>query len=235
MLSSQTCKHCGNTNAGKYCSACAQSFAVKRITVPGILHEIFHLFTHLDKGFVYTLKKLITHPGTMQKEYIEGHRVKHQKPFSMFFLCATFSALVYYWTNTALIRYYNESDETTAYFFQHYMVILQMLMIPVYAGITWLIFYPSKYNYAEVVIQLLYMLSILLLIVALIQLLRLIWPGLETRFIELPVLLVYGILTNINFFTEGKRWLIMIRSVLAIVAAFTLSGLMQYLFIEVWL
>ena len=151
----------------------------------------------------------------------------------MFFLCATFSALVYYWTNLALVKYFGESDEATVSFFQHYMVILQTLMLPVYAGITWLIFYRSKYNYAEVLILLLYMLSLLLLIVSLIQLLRLIWPGLETRIIELPVLLIYGIVTNIFFFNEGKRWLIIIRSVLSIVAAFSLSGFMQYLFIKI--
>jgi len=163
----------------------------------------------------------------MQKEYIEGHRIKHQKPFSMFFICTTAAALIFYWINTALIKYYQVGDESAAAFFQHYMVMLQIILLPVYAGITWLIFNNSKYNYAEMLILLLYMLSVLLLFSAILQLLRFIWPHLETRFIELPVILVYGIITNIFFFNAGNKWMVVIKSVLAIVACFTLAGFIQ--------
>jgi hypothetical protein len=43
---------------GKYCNSCGNSYIVKRITTSGILHDVFHFFTHLDKGFGFTLKQL---------------------------------------------------------------------------------------------------------------------------------------------------------------------------------
>lgn len=163
----------------------------------------------------------------MQKQYVEGHRITHQKPFSMFFICTTVAALIYYWVNLALLKYYQVGGEATASFFQHYMVMLQVVMLPIYAGITWLIFNNSKYNYAEVLILLLYMLSIALLFSAVIQLLRFIWPHLETRFIELPVIMVYGVITNRFFFVAGKKWVVIVKSILAITVCFTLAGFIQ--------
>ena len=231
-LSNQVCKHCGTPGTGNYCNNCGQSFQLKRITVAGIIHEIFHLFTHFDKGFVYTFKKLVTNPGIMQKEYLEGHRIKHQKPFSMFFICATVAALIFYWINRALITYYEIGDQAAASFFQHYMVMLQIVLLPIYAGISRLIFYDSKYNYAEIIILLLYMLSVALLFSALIQLLRFIWPDLETRFIELPVILAYGIITNNFFFDDGRKWITIVKSAITIAACFLLAGFIQDWLIE---
>jgi Protein of unknown function (DUF3667) len=231
-LENIVCKHCGVLSKGNYCFNCGQSFLIKRITISGIMHEVVHLFTHLDKGFLYTLRKLITRPGKMQKEYVEGDRLNHQRPFSMFFLCTTAAALIYYWINLALIKYYRIGDESTIFFFQHYMVIVQILLLPAYAGITWLIFYNSKYNYAEVVVLMLYLLSVLLLMAALIQPLRFIWPDLETRYIELPLIVFYGVITNIFFFDKQAKPILILKSMLPIVVAFFLAGFTQDLLIK---
>src|SRR4051794_24556688 len=87
------CRYCNTMGAGNFCSACGQKFKTERLTLGLIFHEAFHFFTHLDHGFPYTLKRLLKSPGTMQKEYVDGVRLKYQKPFSMFFLCATVAAL----------------------------------------------------------------------------------------------------------------------------------------------
>src|SRR3990170_3167143 len=101
---SNVCKSCGSSGAGNYCSQCGQPYTIKRISLSALLHDIFHLFTHLDKGFGYTLKKLMVEPGHMQRTYVEGYRAKHQKPFAMFFICATVAALSRYWIFQALGR-----------------------------------------------------------------------------------------------------------------------------------
>jgi hypothetical protein len=84
------CKYCQQAGTGKYCNQCGQLFVAKRITFSSIRHEVFHFFTHMDKGILFTLKKLITSPGAMQRDYIHGDRFKRQKPFSTFFIGATF-------------------------------------------------------------------------------------------------------------------------------------------------
>ncbi len=91
------CKSCGFSGSGNYCCHCGQSFKTKRISIKELLPELFRFFTHIEKGFFYTLKQLIVAPGRMQLTYIEGKRNIHQKPFSMFLMCATITALFRYW------------------------------------------------------------------------------------------------------------------------------------------
>src|SRR3954465_173640 len=92
----RVCRRCGFSGSENYCARCGEPYKHKRISVSGLAHEVLHHFTHFEKGFGYTLKKLVTRPGYMQRAYIEGDRTRHQKPFSMFFICATISALSRY-------------------------------------------------------------------------------------------------------------------------------------------
>src|SRR6476469_1749570 len=150
----QVCKTCGASGSGKYCSACGQPFVQKRITAREMLHDVFHFFTHLDKGFGFTLKSLITQPGTMQRTFVDGDRARHQKPFSMFFICATILAVSRYWLNQTLVHYYHVGLTQEANFFHQYMVMVQIVMMPVlmmYNIITFVHFFNESPRWVVVV------------------------------------------------------------------------------------
>jgi hypothetical protein len=227
------CRHCGFTGINDYCSLCGHPYQTKRITLSGLIHEVFHLFTHLDKGFGYTLKQLLTHPGHMQRDYIEGDRVKHQKPFSTFFICATIAALSRYWIFKALIKYYHIGSISEANFFNEYMVLFHITLLPIYALIAYLFFYKSKYNYAEIGILILYTVSFFFIAATFIALLKFIWPNLDTAYIELPVLLFYNVITFVHFFNHLSTWKVVIKSVLIVTSIFTLVQLAEDLFIRI--
>jgi hypothetical protein len=61
------CQNCGYEGAGQFCQEYGQSFSTHRITLLYLLHEVFHLFTHVEKGFLYTLRELLLRPGHMQR------------------------------------------------------------------------------------------------------------------------------------------------------------------------
>lgn len=124
------CKSCGYSGEGNYCSNCGQTFATKRISIKGLLQDIFHFITHRKRIWLH--KQLIIAPGHMQRTYIEGNRIKHQKPFSMFFICLTITALVRYWISNALIKFYHADMISEANFFHQYMVIMYIVLLPVY-------------------------------------------------------------------------------------------------------
>src|SRR5437868_13438385 len=161
----QQCRNCGEYGPGNYCSKCGHAYTIKRITLTALLHDVFHFFTHFDKGFGYTLKQLFKAPGTMQRQYMAGERAKHQKPFSMFFICATVLALARYWIFTALLKYYHSGNAAEANFFHEYLVLYQILLLPLTVLITFLIFYSSGYNYAETGVMTLYTTSAFFIIV----------------------------------------------------------------------
>lgn len=189
----------------------------------GLVQDIFHFITHLEKGFGYTLKNLIVAPGQMQHAYIEGSRVRHQKPFAMFFISVTIASLVRYWISNALMKYYQADIISEANFFHQYMVIMYIVLLPVYSLITYLLFYKSKNNYAEMGVMMLYTLSFLFLISSMISLLILIWPELDIAYIEFPIFTFYFVITFINFFKTISRWEIIIKSILVMVIAFYIN------------
>jgi hypothetical protein len=221
------CKYCEENGSGNFCQNCGQAYQTKRLTISSIVHEIFHFFSHLDKGFLYTLKSLIVSPGKTQREYVDGHRVKHQKPFAMFFLCATLAMLVYYWVNMGLLNYFSVGNADEAAFFHQYAVILHIVMLPVYAFFTYGFFSSARYNYAETLVLLLYNLSLILLVSSLLQPLKFIWPDLETRFIELPIIVFYNIVTNLKFYEGEPKWLIFLKTILSTALCFFVSSIVQ--------
>ena len=222
-----TCKHCHYEGTGKYCAQCAQPYAVKRITVHSIIHEVTHLFTHLDKGFLYTLKQLATRPGRMQKEYLEGHRAPHQKPFSLFFICATVSGFGIYWISKLAesSASLDDFEQTRIYFYRNYYVIMQAILIPFYAMVNWLLFRKKDFNYAEALILFIYSFSFLLLLIILTNTINLVSDTFETYYVEIPLLAVYITWTNLNFFHNQPRWLVIVKSIINLLICWLASNL----------
>jgi hypothetical protein len=218
-----TCKSCGFSGAGNYCSHCGQPYKHKRITLSSLLHDVLHFFTHFEKGFPYTFKQLAIAPGQMQRTYLEGDRSRYQKPFSMFFICATLVAVSRYWILKALYNNYQAGDIPELNFVHEYMVVLYISLMPVYTLIAWLLFYKSRYNYAEMGVLQLYTVSFLLLISGLIFLLKFIWPHLDTAYIEFPFFAVYLTITQMNFFKRFPRWEVLLKSLIAISIVFFLN------------
>ncbi len=228
------CRFCDSYGSGKFCNSCGQSFVVKRLTLKGIIHEATHFFTHLDSGFPYTLKRLVVAPGKMQRSYIDGDRSKYQKPFSMFFLCATFAALALYWINSSVVKYFNAGEAQEAAFFHQYWVIMQVCMLPLHALLAFLFFGSARFNYAEAMVLQLYQFSFLFLLLTAIHLLKFIFPHIETRYIELPLIIAYCILTNLNFFKEGSKSMIILKTIFNIGLSFFLSSFVQDLLVKIF-
>ncbi|RYG04368.1 MAG: DUF3667 domain-containing protein [Chitinophagaceae bacterium] len=215
MMEAVHCRQCNSPVNGKFCANCGAKTSVSKITVHNVVHEVFHYFTHLDKGFALTLKKLITSPGKMQKDYIEGDRARHQKPFSMFFLCGTFSGLGLYMISVGLRQFYGEIDDAQTDFYRHYYILTQAILLPVYTLITWLVFKNQKYNFAETLVMLLYKLSLVFLVVVIVSSIKLLFPDFDPRIGEVIFVLFYNILTNIRFY-EGNKFLIALQSLVTI-------------------
>ncbi len=227
LTGTYTCKSCGTQANGKYCFACGQSARTERITFGGLVHDVFHFFTHLEKGFGYTLKQLVLAPGTMQREYIEGVRSKYQKPISMFLLCATINALFKYWIYAILFKYYQSGNEAETSFIHQYMVLLDFVILPVVALVTWLFFLKAGYNYAETGVMQLYNFSFIIILFIPVAFLRLIWPELDTAYIELPLLLSYTAITFIRFYNTFNPWITLIKTIAAMTIVFLLAQVLE--------
>jgi hypothetical protein len=81
-----TCLNCGASFEGKFCPDCGQNADVKRLTMPVLVEELLHFFTHLERGFLFTSWGLVVRPGKISLDYLQGKRKKYQKPVSYFLI-----------------------------------------------------------------------------------------------------------------------------------------------------
>ncbi len=87
------CLNCRAAVVGKFCSACGQKATVTGLGFRDVMHEATHEFLHLDGKIWTTVRVLVTTPGQLTKEFIEGHRVRYVSPLRVYL---TFSLLFFF-------------------------------------------------------------------------------------------------------------------------------------------
>lgn len=82
------CKNCGEELAGQagFCSSCGQS--VREISRPWLefVRELLSELFDFDGRMLQSSRLLITRPGFLSREYINGRRVAHTSPVRMYLL-----------------------------------------------------------------------------------------------------------------------------------------------------
>ncbi|MDR6968737.1 hypothetical protein J2X31_002763 [Flavobacterium arsenatis] len=158
---SEICKNCTEEITLNFCPNCGQKKA-KRIDRTYIKDELQYTVLHMNKGFFYSIKKILKGPGKTAREFLEGNRVNHYKPLLLVFVVAGISAFI---TNTLIHpdiiigEYFDNHKVKTAFdmksynsFIYKYQAILMLASVPFMAFFTWLVFKKWNYNYCENVV-----------------------------------------------------------------------------------
>lgn len=155
------CKNCGTLITGNFCSNCGQK-KYKRIDRKYLIDELQYTVLHTNKGFFYSVKKILRNPGKTAKEFIEGSRVNHYKPILLTFLLSgisTFISFKFLDTTRIMKEYYAslKMPETTSNnvmtFLSSYNSLIMLISIPIISIITYLLFRKWKTNYYEHIIM----------------------------------------------------------------------------------
>ncbi|MCU0467871.1 MAG: DUF3667 domain-containing protein [Arcicella sp.] len=100
------CKNCNKEINTKFCPDCGQPANLKRIDRKYIIHEIEHVL-HFERGFLYTIRELITNPGQNIRKYLLENRSRLVKPVIFIII----SSLIY----TALNHLFHIEDGFVIY------------------------------------------------------------------------------------------------------------------------
>ena len=82
------CGNCGAELQGAFCHACGQKVTGPDVSLHDFFHEAFHEFAHLDGKIVQTLRLLMTKPGMLTKEFLEGRRARYISPLRLYLTCS---------------------------------------------------------------------------------------------------------------------------------------------------
>ncbi|MGJ8667497.1 MAG: DUF3667 domain-containing protein [Patiriisocius sp.] len=83
---SNQCLNCGQPLdlSDRYCSYCSQLNSTKQLSFSDFFAEFFSSLVSYDSRLWFTLKDLLFKPGTITKNYVEGHRLRYANPFRFF-------------------------------------------------------------------------------------------------------------------------------------------------------
>lgn len=150
-----TCKNCGLTYSGHFCSNCGQPAATHKLNLYFIWHDIQHGFFHFDTGVLFTAKELFTRPGDSIREFIEGKRVKHFKPISLVIILATFYGLLRHLFHFSILDKKSVSEiqgvdyENLNEWISHHYSWIILLSIPMFSVASFVVFRKQGYNFIE--------------------------------------------------------------------------------------
>lgn len=86
------CLNCDTRLHGKFCHSCGQKATSASVSVHDFAHEATHEFLHLDGKILRTLKLLVTRPGQLTVEFLEGRRTRYVSPLRVYL---TFSLIFF--------------------------------------------------------------------------------------------------------------------------------------------
>ena len=150
-----TCKNCGLTYSGHFCSNCGQPAATHKLNLHFIWHDIQHGFFHFDNGVLFTAKELFTRPGDSIREFIEGKRVKHFKPISLVIILATLYGLLRHLFHFSILDKNAVSEiqgvdyENLNEWISHHYSWIILLSIPMFSVASFVVFRKQGYNFIE--------------------------------------------------------------------------------------
>jgi hypothetical protein len=92
VVSGSHCANCGALLNGPFCQSCGQKASI-HLGLGHVLHEVGHEFLHVDGKIFQTIKVLVTRPGALTKDFIEGRRTCYVTPLRLYL---TFSLLFFF-------------------------------------------------------------------------------------------------------------------------------------------
>jgi hypothetical protein len=82
------CGNCEVPLGGDFCHACGQRALGPDVSLHDFFHEAFEEFAHVDGKIVQTLRILLTKPGLLTKEFLDGRRVRYISPLRVYLTCS---------------------------------------------------------------------------------------------------------------------------------------------------
>lgn len=83
-MTTATCANCDAPLAGPYCSQCGQHVHDSARTLGALLHDGWHVITHVDGRFWQTLATLALKPGKLTVEYFAARRARYLPPVRLY-------------------------------------------------------------------------------------------------------------------------------------------------------
>lgn len=164
------CKNCKYDilDSDGFCSRCGSRVIGNRLTFKYFIKEFSEKVLSVDNKLLKTIIHLFVKPHVVIKSYIDGVRKRYIDPFGYLLISITLSGIsIYLMRESAIQSVENlngaaglqntEGTKQMMNMIYDYSAIVTGISIPIYALMSWIVFYNKKmYNYVEHIIIYLY-------------------------------------------------------------------------------
>jgi hypothetical protein len=223
------CKNCGEVLTGKYCSNCGQKASVDKLNLSSFSSEISDGVFNMNKGLFYTIKELFTRPGHTIREFLEGKRKNHFKPLTFVLTLSTIYLLITRlsdnntWLNEIITGYFESRDRFSGIeelppmmkWMSSNFAYSNLLLLPLFSFASYLCFRKYDKNYLEHIVLNSFVTGLQVFFYSTTLIMELV--GINFQFIQIlafPVSILYAFWVYWQFFTAGKKRVIIFRILL---------------------
>ncbi|MBN2350082.1 MAG: DUF3667 domain-containing protein [Bacteroidales bacterium] len=222
------CLNCENIAEGNFCENCGQKISTRRFSLISIFdYAVLNGIFSVNKGILFTVKKLLTKPGHSIREYIQGKRINYFNAFTLLLLLLTLAYFLEEFTGIKLADITAEGSEEFANlleeFMKEYPRIIYLINIPLLAISSYLFFRKSKYNFAENIVLDTYIISAQIIMTLPFSILVIFYNNVE--FIKIiyniysVITLIYAFWVIYQFFSKSgyKKMSLIFRSIFSLI------------------
>ena len=241
--------HCGNCDTplarrDAYCPRCGQKVAAARLTLHEISHDLIHALFHVDRSVLSLLRLLLTHPGRVAREYVEGKRKRYFGPFALLVVVVALASAAVHLSGTQKLVLVPEAPAAVAAFVQEFLIkhanLVYFIQVPLLAAACRALGVNGRFNYAEYLVLAAYTSSMRILFFTL-AVIPLKFAARDAPATVLHLYVGYLSLWALFFgvamaqFLGERRFLSAIKGIVAVILAQVLASLILSTLAKIWI
>lgn len=145
-----SCLNCGVPFSGeqKFCASCGQRTNIApQLTMRDIGHDLVHAITHADHSVFALLRALLTRPGYVARDFVQGRRKRHFGPFAFLVITVGLASAVILLTGVEWFAPFKHGKADDL--LQRHVNLVILLQVPLLAAFCALMFRSDHRSFAD--------------------------------------------------------------------------------------
>lgn len=154
----------------RFCARCGQRTDTARLSIGDLVRELMHSFANVERGPIALLWALLTRPGHVARDFVDGKRRRHYGPFATLAVLVGASAFAVNLLGYRVLAHDGFATASADLLQQHFNLLL-LVQLPLLGVICALVFRAARLNLSEHMVLVAYALSLRAIVPALAALL----------------------------------------------------------------
>jgi hypothetical protein len=141
----------------RFCPHCSQRTDTARLSFTDMTRDLMHAFVNVERGPLMFAWALLTRPGCIARDYVEGRRRRYYGPFATLAVLVGFAALALEFSGLQVLA--QEVSTPAAVLQQHFNLVL-LAQVPLLGGASALMFRSAGLTLPEHMVLVAYTLGV---------------------------------------------------------------------------